>query len=210
MEATMSDVLEKYKGKHPEMLIAMTALLKGRLESDGAAWYTKEDSRRFADQFNVEMNGIGALYRQVEEYLGVVIDRRGHRPDQMLMLIELLKQTDGVWTDEVRDLFFEKYPEYKSGKGIGPLIGGARRRLGIAVEPTNRPPREAPLPKVAALEEANIQFGQYLKKLRRKEQIEQELEQLKKEIEVYAPIARVMEAMKNAVKDVRDAEERIK
>jgi len=215
MEALMATgVLEKYNGKYPEAIVALFALLKGRLDTDGAAWFTTEDSNKISEVYKIESNGIGSLYKFVEAYLGVDLDRRGKKPDQVVMLMDLFKQTDGEWTDEVRDLFLEKYPEYKGGKGIGPLIGAARRRLGFqgpVKSPSTRVPQEPPpIPMASGLEDANILFQQYIKKLKKKETLEQELEQIKKELEVYAPIAKTMEAIQNVVRNVKEAEERIK
>ena len=134
------------------------------------------------------------------------------KDDRIEYLMELFKMSGGETTEEVSQLYRERYDE----RIPGPLAGAARRRLGIvspraaAAEPALAVVAQNPALKesLGLMQAADKIVSRRNELLRQREQIDRDIASLEAELKVYAPLIQHVEQIKMLTARVRTDLER--
>lgn len=166
-------------------------------------WATKEDGKTISIKFGLKGPQIAKVYHMASQELGQPIDHRGKRADEMETLITLMNETNGEMTPEIKELFEQKHGH----RAKGPVIGAAKRRLGIQTGPGESSSRSDPdLHPIAidGMKEAMKTYSQYQKLLQEQVNLEARLEEIKRELESYRPIANAFSSFSRTIAEHRD------
>lgn len=127
--------------------------------------------------------------------------------DRIEVLSDLFKATNGEITPEVRDLYTQKYGEQIPG----PIAAAARRRLGLA--PRRKEPTlsdrisDNPFLREALILYANVEklIDRRNAALKEVEELNREVSQIDKDLELYRPVIQQFEGLKSAQQKVKQA-----
>lgn len=136
-------------------------------------------------------------------------ERKKLGDEKALFMVELLKQSEGKITEEVRSLYCEKFGGHRIP---APVLVGAKKRLGIYVPPEarEREEKDAAPAMPGELREA-LNMVAHVEKLHRKkaaleeqiEALEQERKKVDVELDTYKPVLGQLRALQQAVNVVR-------
>jgi hypothetical protein len=177
-------------------------IIKQRKDECGIAWFHDPDSREMINKFEVDSTALGKIYTQIGEHLGSKVERFGRRAHELAFLLPLFRQSEGELTEDVRHRFYSRFPDVSLR---GPLVRAARVRLGFGPKPKDT---ASPLPTFdnGLLNKASRIRAEYDKLDQEQTELEERIEQIKKDKSKYVPMIRKLDELKGALRTIEENE----